>query len=106
MSILRHELTMATPPVARHDGGISRSSRVLIMGAGRAGEALVRELRRTGVYQPVAFLDDAGRLHGSKLQGVPVLGGLEDAAAVARETAARMLVIAMPAAMGWKKGEQ
>jgi len=72
------------------------ASRVLILGAGRAGEALVRELRRTGVYYPVAFLDDAARLHGSKLQGVPVLGGLEDAAAVARETAARMLVIAMP----------
>ncbi len=72
------------------------ASRVLILGAGRAGEALVRELRRTGVYHPVAFLDDAVRLHGSKLQGIPVLGGLESAAAVARETAARMLVIAMP----------
>lgn len=72
------------------------ASRVLILGAGRAGEALVRELRRTGVYHPVAFLDDASRLHGSKLLGIPVLGGLENAAAVARETAARMLVIAMP----------
>jgi FlaA1/EpsC-like NDP-sugar epimerase len=71
-------------------------SRVLILGAGRAGEAMVRELRRTGIYYPVAFLDDASRLHGSKLQGVPVLGGLEDAAAVARETAAKLLVIAMP----------
>ena len=82
------------------DSQVQRSnesaSRVLILGAGRAGEALVRELRRTGVYYPVAFLDDAARLHGSKLQGIPVLGGLEDAAAVARETAARMLVIAMP----------
>lgn len=72
------------------------ASRVLILGAGRAGEALVRELRRTGIYYPVAFLDDAAKLRGSKLQGIPVLGGLEDAAAVARETAARMLVIAMP----------
>ncbi|WAC63936.1 nucleoside-diphosphate sugar epimerase/dehydratase [Pseudoxanthomonas sp. SL93] len=72
------------------------ASRVVILGAGRAGEALVRELRRTGVYHPVAFLDDAVRLQGSKLQGIPVLGGLENAAAVARETAARMLVIAMP----------
>jgi len=82
------------------DGQVQRSSdnasRVLVLGAGRAGEALVRELRRTGVYHPVAFLDDASRLHGSKLLGVPVLGGLENAAAVARETAARMLVIAMP----------
>lgn len=82
------------------DSQIQRSgesaSRVLVLGAGRAGEALVRELRRTGIYHPVAFLDDASRLHGSKLLGIPVLGGLESAAAVARETAARMLVIAMP----------
>mgnify|MGYP000972613128 CR=1 FL=1 len=82
------------------DSQVQRSaengSRVLILGAGRAGEALLRELRRTGVYNPVAFLDDAVRLHGSKLLGIPVLGSLTDAAAVARETAARMLVIAMP----------
>lgn len=72
------------------------SSRVVILGAGRAGEALVRELRRTGVYYPVAFLDDAAKLRGTKLQGIPVLGSLDQAAAIARETAARMLVIAMP----------
>ncbi len=72
------------------------SSRVIILGAGRAGEALVRELRRTGVYSPVAFLDDASGLQGAKLMGVPVLGRLSDAAAIARETGAKMLVIAMP----------
>lgn len=72
------------------------ASRVIVLGAGRAGEALVRELRRTGVYNPVAFLDDASGLQGTKLLGVPVLGRLDQAAAVARETAAKMLVIAMP----------
>jgi len=72
------------------------SSRVIILGAGRAGEALVRELRRTGIYYPVAFLDDDVRLYGARLQGIQVLGSLENAAAVARETAAKMLVIAMP----------
>ena len=48
--------------------------RVLILGAGQAGEALVRDLRRTGAYQPVGFLDDAAKLRGSHLHGVPVLG--------------------------------
>lgn len=72
------------------------ATRTLVLGAGRAGESLVRELRRTGVYAPVAFLDDDSRLKGMKLQGVPVLGALDDAATVARETAAKMLVIAMP----------
>lgn len=43
--------------------------RVLILGAGQAGEALVRDLRRTGAYQPVGFLDDASKLRGSHLHG-------------------------------------
>lgn len=70
--------------------------RVLILGAGQAGEALVRDLRRTGAYQPVGLLDDAGKLRGSHLHGVPVLGRIEDVVRIAPETAAKLLVIAMP----------
>lgn len=70
--------------------------RVLIMGAGRASEALVRDLRRSGAYQPVGLLDDSHKLHGTKLHGVQVLGGLSEAATIAKETAARLIVIAMP----------
>ena len=70
--------------------------RVLILGAGRAGETLVRDLRRAGSYQPVGFLDDAAKLRGSHLQGVPVLGKIEDVERIAPETAAKLLVIAMP----------
>ncbi len=70
--------------------------RVLILGAGRAGEALVRDLRRTGAYQPVGFLDDASKLRGSHLHGVPVLGRIDDVMRIAPETAAKLLVIAMP----------
>lgn len=70
--------------------------RVLILGAGQAGEALVRDLRRTGAYQPVGFLDDASKLRGSHLHGVPVLGRIDDLINIAPETAAKLLVIAMP----------
>ena len=70
--------------------------RVLILGAGQAGEALVRDLRRVGAYQPVGFLDDAAKLRGSYLQGLPVLGRVEDVSRIAPETAAKLLVIAMP----------
>lgn len=70
--------------------------RVLILGAGQAGEALVRDLRRTGAYQPVGFLDDASKLRGSHLHGVPVLGRIDDLIHIAPETAAKLLVIAMP----------
>ena len=70
--------------------------RVLILGAGQAGEALVRDLRRTGAYEPVGFLDDAAKLRGRRLQGVPVLGRVGDVQRIAPETAAKLLVIAMP----------
>ncbi len=83
---------------SRNDRGNKASVRILILGAGHAGEALVRDLRRFGSYQPVGFLDDAARLRGTKLQGVPVLGRVQDLAEIARETAAKLLVIAMPGA--------
>lgn len=83
---------------SRVDAGARASVRILILGAGHAGEALVRDLRRSGTYQPVGFLDDAVRLRGSKVQGVPVLGRVQDVAEIARETAAKLLVIAMPSA--------
>jgi FlaA1/EpsC-like NDP-sugar epimerase len=84
---------------SRFEGRVGEGSvRTLILGAGRAGEALVRDLRRVGSYQPVGFLDDAAALRGSKVQGVPVLGAVQDVAEIARETAARLLVIAMPSA--------
>ena len=70
--------------------------RVLILGAGSSGEALVRDLRRAGTYEPVGFLDDASKLRGSVLHGLPVLGRIDDVERIAPETAAHLLVIAMP----------
>ncbi|GAB1596155.1 polysaccharide biosynthesis protein [Lysobacter claricitrinus] len=80
------------------DGRRTSSTRVLILGAGQAAEALVRDLRRFGTYQPVGFLDDAPRLRGSKMHGVPVLGAIDQLPAIARETAAQLVVIAIPSA--------
>ncbi|MEO5559966.1 MAG: nucleoside-diphosphate sugar epimerase/dehydratase [Dokdonella sp.] len=74
------------------------SLRVLVLGAGKAGDALVRDLRRENRYAPVGFLDDNVQLRGSRLHGIPVLGTLDQLPQLARETAAEMLVIAMPAA--------
>lgn len=73
-----------------------RSKRVLILGAGQSGEAIVRDMRREGSYQPVGFLDDAKRLQGGRIQGLQVLGRVRDVARIAPEVAADLLVIAMP----------
>ncbi|MBC7655855.1 MAG: polysaccharide biosynthesis protein, partial [Frankiaceae bacterium] len=74
------------------------ATRVLILGAGRSGETLLRELRAQDRYHPVGLLDDTRVLKGAKIQGVQVLGTLDDLAKVARETAATLLVITMPSA--------
>ena len=49
--------------------------RTLIVGAGRGGRSLLRELRETPGEQVVGFVDDDPRLRRRRLQGVPVLGG-------------------------------
>jgi FlaA1/EpsC-like NDP-sugar epimerase len=74
------------------------AQRVLVLGAGRAGEALLRDLARENRYRPVGLLDDNANLRGAKVHGVPVLGLLEKLPDIAEETAAEMLLIAMPSA--------
>ena len=50
--------------------------RVLIFGAGDAGELLLRELRnnKTSRRRAVAFFDDDARKRGKLMQGLPVMG--------------------------------
>lgn len=70
--------------------------RVLIVGADRAGEALLRDLRRDSRHAVVGFVDDKDSLRGAKIGGYPVLGLLEQLPDVARETGVDMLLIALP----------
>src|ERR1700753_3133490 len=74
------------------------AQRVLVLGAGRAGEALLRDLARENRYRPVGLLDDNAALRGAKVHGVPVLGVVDKLPELAGETAAEMLLIAMPSA--------
>ena len=52
--------------------------RTLIVGAGRGGRSLLRELRETAGEQVVGFVDDDPRLSRRRLQGVPVLGSTDE----------------------------
>src|SRR5438105_757749 len=52
--------------------------RTLIVGAGRGGRSLLRELRETPGRHVVGFVDDDPRLRRRRLQGVPVLGSADD----------------------------
>jgi UDP-GlcNAc:undecaprenyl-phosphate GlcNAc-1-phosphate transferase len=52
-------------------------NRVLVYGAGAAGELLIRELlnNRGLKLHPVCIIDDDTRKHGTRLHGIPVIGG-------------------------------
>ena len=56
--------------------GEEATARALIVGAGRAGELLIRDLRRHGPFLPVALVDDAADKQGHEVQGVRVRGRL------------------------------
>jgi FlaA1/EpsC-like NDP-sugar epimerase len=76
--------------------------RVLIVGAGDAGEMLLREMKahRHLAYAPVGFVDDDTRKLGTKIHGVPVLGGLSDIRAAVDQTDAEEVIMAIPSARG------
>ncbi len=70
--------------------------RVLIYGAGRGGEILLREIlnnRRMGVV-PVGFIDDDPLKTGKKLQGFPVLGNFQSLESIAAQQRIDGLLIA------------
>ncbi len=54
----------------------AKGKRVLLVGAGQAGEMLVRNMRRKDEYLPIGFLDDSSQKIGRDVHGVRVLDGI------------------------------
>jgi UDP-GlcNAc:undecaprenyl-phosphate GlcNAc-1-phosphate transferase len=59
---------------------VGERHRVLLVGAGRSGRALARELNETPGEHVVGFLDDNGRIRRRRIQGITVVGGLSETA--------------------------
>jgi FlaA1/EpsC-like NDP-sugar epimerase len=72
--------------------------RVLIVGAGRAGELIVRNMKRDpeSGYQPIGFIDDDTTKIGRRIHGVRVLGTRQDLAAVLEQHPAKEVLVAIP----------
>ena len=87
-------LWRVVPSVIRPNEG----RRVLILGAGDAGDMIVREMRKGGGYQPVGFIDDDPSKLGRTIHGVEVLGTRADLPRVVRATSPREVLVAIPSA--------
>lgn len=77
-----------------------RKPRALIVGAGDAGEMLVREILRGGSldYDPVGFVDDDARKAGLRIHGIPVAGSVADIRRLVRRLRIETILIAIPSA--------
>jgi len=81
-------------------GEPAKRTRLLIIGAGNAGETLLREILRMpeGRYEVVGFLDDDPRKQGVRIHGVRVLGTCEQIKEICEEYEVEEILIAIPSA--------
>jgi FlaA1/EpsC-like NDP-sugar epimerase len=74
--------------------------RVLIVGAGRAGELLVRDMLSDPSYnsRPIGFIDDDPVKRKMKIHGIPVVGTIDDIKPAADRLEAHEIIVALPSA--------
>jgi FlaA1/EpsC-like NDP-sugar epimerase len=77
-----------------------RLKRFLIVGAGNAGEALLREIHRMPVtqYEVIGFIDDDPNKQGINIHGISVLGTVDQLPRICAERNIEEIAIAMPSA--------
>ena len=90
----RNGQTLFVPPAQR--------KRVLIVGAGAAGEKILREIIENDYlpYSVVGFIDDDPKKHGRSIHGIPVLGSLMELAKIVKNGQVQEILIAIPSATG------
>lgn len=92
LGTLRFQARLVSFRQANHASGV----RVVIVGAGDAAAAIIRDMQRPSIgMRPVAIVDDDTRFHGRSLQGVPVIGPIDLLPEVLRRQAATLVLLAI-----------
>jgi len=84
--------------VIREKGPIRRGKNTLIVGAGNAGEMMLRDMVRHGYedFYPIGFVDDDPNKVGAYIHGVKVLGPTKSLEAMILKHRVQAVVIAIP----------
>lgn len=80
-------------------GQTHHGKRVLVYGAGDAGEMVVRDIRNNTAlynYDPIGFIDDNLNKVGQRIHGLPVLGSREKLADIVQSYKVAEILIAIP----------
>jgi FlaA1/EpsC-like NDP-sugar epimerase len=94
---------LARTLIERPQGGlVARGKEVLIVGAGDAGQLMVREMQRNRQlhYTPIGFVDDDPRKRGDRIHGVRILGTTDELTHLLRDNKPDEVLIAIPSAPG------
>ena len=94
---------LARTLIERPSGGlVAHGKEVLIVGAGDAGQLMVKEMQRNRQlhYTPIGFVDDDPRKRGDRIHGVRILGTTDDLPHLLRDNRPDEVLIAIPSAPG------
>jgi FlaA1/EpsC-like NDP-sugar epimerase len=82
------------------NSGTKKGQETLIVGAGSAGEQLVRDILRSPKYDylPVGFIDDDLQKRKTQIHGIKVLGTRKDIPKFVKDFDVRQIIIAIPSA--------
>ncbi len=83
-------------------GLIARGKEVLVVGAGDAGQLVIREMQRNRQlgYTPIGLIDDDPRKKNLRIHGVRVLGTTDDLRHIMRDNKPDEVILAIPSASG------
>ena len=83
-----------------HKFYLGQGQRVLIVGAGRAGEMLARDLLRDPhrTLEPVGFVDDMKHKRGAEIHGIRVLGSCRQLPKLVKRLEVDIVLLATPSA--------
>ena len=76
------------------------NQRVLIVGAGKAGEMLARDIQRNraNAYATVAFADDNTKSKGRDIHGIPIVGDTSEIPEIVQDYNIDIIMLALPSA--------
>lgn len=77
-----------------------RKERTLIVGAGDAGEQILRSILtlKSNFFYPIGFIDENEAKQGATIHGLRVLGKIDDLPKIVQESRVESIIIALPSA--------
>jgi FlaA1/EpsC-like NDP-sugar epimerase len=104
MALIAGSRLLARTLMERPAGGgiVARGKEVLVVGAGDAGQLVIREMQRNRQlrYTPIGLIDDDPRKKNIRIHGVRVLGTNDDLPRILRDNRPDEVILAIPSASG------